>query len=203
MAMSDNAGVHRGGVRPYIWFFCITLFVFVLEVVGGKMSGSLALIADAVHSPTHIVAGALAIWAWRRGLRAGIEESLGRHKRVRKIIACLIALGALKIGWDAVLKLWSGGGEVFGWWALLVAVIGLIANAFQYNIIKHCDCEPDQALLVDIKSDFQMSVAIIASSLLIGLGAWSWLDSVLSLVAVIFFIAPNSWQLFFGGEHHH
>lgn len=200
--MSQVYNLHRGGDRPYIWFLGITFFVIVLETVGGIESGSLALIADAWgHAPVHLIVAGLAIWAWRKGQRTSSEKSLLRTKRINKIVAILIVSVALKIGWNAVFRLWAGDREVLGWWALVIAVLGLMANAVQYKIVGNCNCLQDMALLTDISSDFLMSVAIVVSSLLIGLGASSRIDAGLTLIA-IGLIIPMAWGLFRGKEHH-
>jgi cobalt-zinc-cadmium efflux system protein len=103
----------------------------VVEVVGGLVAGSLALLADAVHMLSDNVALALAlVAAWLADKPATSERTFG-YKRAEVLAALangvlLVAL-AIWIFVEAVMRL-RDPGEVLGGWMLVIALVGMVVN---------------------------------------------------------------------------
>lgn len=176
---------HRGGLSPYLKFLGVTFLIAALEIAGGLVAGSLSLISDALgHAPTHVAAAGLAIASYLVASRRTDAENHRREVRVCQVIAALIFLGAIRIGWEAVERLLSPS-PVEGWVVFVIAFLGLIGNFYQRRLLRDCDCEPDLALRDDVRSDIAMSCAVIISGASIGLGAPVVVDAAVSLAAVI------------------
>jgi len=112
--------------------FCVTSVVLVLEAVGGWLTGSLALLADAGHMLTD--AGALGIAllaAWVAARPRSTSKSFGYGRA--EILAALangLLLGAVSvtIAIESVSRIREGQGEVDAGPMLAIAVVGLFAN---------------------------------------------------------------------------
>ena len=106
----------------------LTASYTVVEVVGGVLAGSLALLADAVHMLSDNVALALAlVAAWLATKPATPERSFG-YKRAEVLAALangvmLVAL-AIWIFVEAAMRL-RDPGDVLGGWMLAIALVGL------------------------------------------------------------------------------
>src|SRR5215212_663775 len=124
-------GPERADERRVFWVLLLTGGFMVAEVVGGLLSGSLALLADAAHMLTDAGALALAWFALRLANRpADPKRSFGYHRF--QALAAFVNGAALIVitGWitvEAVKRLYSPV-EVLGGTMLVVAALGLGVN---------------------------------------------------------------------------
>ncbi|MBW1884887.1 MAG: cation transporter [Deltaproteobacteria bacterium] len=169
------------------------------EIVGGLLTGSLALLADAGHMLTDVAALSLSLFAiWLAQRPAGVEQTFGYH-RVEIIAAlangvALIAV-ALFIVVEAIERL-GNPSEVLGLPMLLVALGGLIVNLIGLFVLSgsHGDNLNVRGAWLHVLSDALGSVgAITAGALVWGLG-WYWADPVASLV-IAALVVNASWFL--------
>lgn len=120
--------------------FAVTAVFMVVEVAGGLMSGSLALLADAAHMLADVLALLMAWGAFRLGrLAADSKRSYGyRRLEVLAALANGATVVALSVGivYEAVLRL-AQPSAVQGWPMLAVAAIGLVANVATFRILDH------------------------------------------------------------------
>jgi cobalt-zinc-cadmium efflux system protein len=124
---------HRRGAdrRALATVFVLTGVFMVAEVVGGLVTGSLALLADAGHMLSDAFSLGLALFAvWLAGRPATPNRSFG-YKRA-EILAALFngtTLVAISV-WifiEAYQRLWEPP-EILGGWMLAIATIGLLVN---------------------------------------------------------------------------
>jgi len=170
-----------------------------VQVVGGLMSGSLALIADAGHMVSDAAALLLALIAYRVAARAAdAERSYGWH-RVRVLAA--LANGAtllLLVAWitiEAVSRLREPV-EVLAGPMLAVAVVGLLVNVAGALYLRGGD-QGDSNLrgaMLHVVGDLLGSVGAIAASIGIMLTGWMPLDPILS-VLVAGLVIRSAWGL--------
>jgi cobalt-zinc-cadmium efflux system protein len=125
--------------KKLLLVLCITAGVMLLEVVGGYISGSLALLADAGHMFTD-VAGLLMSWlAVRLGKRAPDSQRTYGYQRFKILAAytngVLLFFLCFVIGSEALDRLFKPH-EVHGWTMLVIATIGLITNIACLMILK-------------------------------------------------------------------
>ena len=109
----------------------LTAAYTVVEVVGGLLTGSLALLADAVHMLSDNVALALALVALWLASRPSTPERTYGYKRAEVLAALangvlLVAL-AIWIFVEAVMRLHDPG-DVLGGWMLAIAIVGIAVN---------------------------------------------------------------------------
>ncbi len=169
------------------------------EVVGGLLTGSLALLADAGHMLSDNLSLGLALFAaWLAGRPATPERSFGYQRA--EILAALfngVTLVAISI-WifiEAYSRLREPP-EVLGGWMLAVAALGLLVNAVGALILSRSEGENlnVQGALRHVIADALGSVGAIVAALVIVLTGWRYADPLVS-VAIGLLILASSWSL--------
>lgn len=177
----------------------LTAAFMVVELIGGVLSGSLALLADAGHMLTDTMALALAAVAFRVSSKpADSKRSYGYH-RFQMLAAFVNGLSLLAIvGWilfEAVRRLLSPP-EVIGMTMLIVASAGLLVNIFAFLILHGGDRENlnIRGAALHVAGDLLGSVAAITAAIVIVFTAWMPIDPILS-IAVALLILRSAWHL--------
>lgn len=169
----------------------------LVEVVGGLLSGSLALLADAGHMLTDAASLGLAWGASRAARRpADALRTYGYHRV--QILAALIngmafILLVVWIGYEAVQRLFEPV-EVLGGMMLVVAVLGLLVNIIAFWIL-HGGSQHDLNLrgaVVHVLGDLLGSVAAIVAAGVILWTGWMPIDPLLSLLVALL-ILRSAW----------
>ena len=163
----------------------------VVEVIGGVVSGSLALLADAGHMVTDFAALALA-WA---GFRVARRPATWRHTfgfdRFSILVAFVNGLTLFAIAgwivWEAAQRLLQPGDVLAGpmFW---VAVAGLVVNLVVFAMLQRADPENlnIRGAMLHVLGDLLGSAAAIAAALIIWTTGWVMADPILSaLVALL------------------
>jgi len=189
--------VGRDNERRIFIAMWLTGGFMVAEVVGGLISGSLALIADAGHMATDTAALGLAWLAFRLSQRpADTSRSYGYHRG--EVLAAFVnglAMLALVL-WilvEAVQRLFAPV-EIMGGIMLWIAVGGLLVNCVAFWLLHGGSKENlnIQGAAVHVLGDLLGSVAaIIAAGVIIWTG-WTPIDPLLS-IAVALLLLRSAW----------
>lgn len=171
----------------------------VAEVVGGILSGSLALLADAGHMLTDAAALGLSLAAFRASRRPEtVTHSYGQHRfQVLAAFlngAALIGI-ALWIATEAVQRLFAPV-PVLGGTMLVVAGLGLAVNVAAFLILHGGDHENlnMRGAALHVLSDLLGSVAAIVAAGVILTTGWTPIDPILS-VLVALLVLKSAWLL--------
>ena len=171
----------------------------VAEVIGGLLSGSLALLADAGHMLTDTVSLFLAWFAARMAHKpADTLRSYGYH---RVQILAAFSNGVffiLIVGWiayEAVQRIMNPV-EVMGDIMLVVAALGLIVNLLAFFILHGAGGKDlnIRAALLHVLGDLLGSVAAITAAVIILGTGWMPIDPILS-VFVALLILRSAWMV--------
>jgi cobalt-zinc-cadmium efflux system protein len=171
----------------------------VVEVVGGLLTGSLALLADAGHMISDNLSLGLALFAvWLAGRPETPEKSFG-YKRA-EILAALangVTLVAISI-WifiEAYSRLQEPP-EILGGPMLAIAVLGLLVNAAGALVLSRSGGENlnTQGALRHVVADALGSIGVIIAALVIVLTGWRYADPLVSVVIGALILA-SSWSL--------
>ena len=171
----------------------------VVEVIGGIISGSLALLADAGHMLTDTMALALAAFAFRVSSRPADGRRSYGYQRVQIIAAFVNGLSLLGIvGWilfEAVMRLIDPP-DVIGRTMLIVASAGLLVNIFAFVVLHGGDQDNlnIRGAALHVLGDLLGSVAAIIAALVVIRTGWMPIDPILS-VLVATLILRSAWQL--------
>ena len=177
----------------------LTGLFMIAEVIGGVVSGSLALIADAGHMLTDFASLVLAWLAFRVGRRPADWKRTYGFDRFSVLAAFVNALALFVIAawivYEAVHRLRSPG-EIAGGLMLWVAVGGLVVNVIAFVILTRGGSENlnVRAAALHVAGDLLGSIAAIVASLVIIYTGWTPIDPLLS-VLVVLLILRSAWKV--------
>jgi cation diffusion facilitator family transporter len=193
MSVAD-ADRSRAQERTALWSVVAAATLVALKLVTGLLSGSLGLIAEALHSGTDLVAALLTFLALRVAGRPPDREHPYGHGKAEHLAALgeggfLVLVSAL-IGVQALVRLVQGGdhGVDAAWWALAVVavVIGIDASraTISWRASRRWSSPALAANALHFASDLVGSVAVLAGLLLTRAGD-PWADAVAALLVAV------------------
>ena len=200
---SHGRAAHSHAPESFGWAFAIgaslnTGFV-IAELIFGYAANSLALISDAIHNLSDVIALLLA-WAaaWLAERKPTQRHTYG-YRRVSILAALfnagllLVAVGGIAV--EAVDRLYTPA-PVAGWTIVVVAALGVAINGFTALLFmrgRHGDLNIRGAYL-HMVADAGVSLGVVVAALIIMVTGWLWLDPAISLViaAVVFW---SGWGL--------
>jgi len=204
----DHAHVHEASEsnlkRVMIALVLTGTFMFV-EVVGGILSGSLALLADAGHMLTDTMALALAAAAFHVSKRPPGGSLTYGYQRFQILAAFVNGLSLLFIvGWilyEAVERFVTPR-DILGETMLVVAAAGLVVNIISFAVLHTGDQENlnIRGAALHVAGDLLGSVAAIVAAIVIIYTGWTLIDPILS-VAVAMLILRSAWSLLKRSAH--
>jgi cobalt-zinc-cadmium efflux system protein len=175
----------------------VNLGLTVLQVVGGVMSGSLALVADAIHNLSDALSLVIALFARKIARRPPDEKMTFGYARAEVVAALinyttLIVIG-LYLVYEAVLRFFEPE-EVHGWIVVWVAgaalAVDLATAALTWSLSK--SSVNIRAAFLHNLSDAMGSVAVIVGGTLILLYDWQLIDPAITLLIAGYIL----WQSF-------
>ena len=188
-----------GNMRRVVLALILTGSFMVVEIIGGILSGSLALLADAGHMLTDTMALGLAAVAFHVSKRPADRKLTFGYHRFQILAAFVNGLSLLLIvGWilfEAVQRFLSPT-EVLGQTMLVVAGAGLIVNIIAFAILHGGDRDNlnISGAAIHVAGDLLGSIAAIVAALVIIKTGWMTIDPILS-VAVAMLILKSAWML--------
>src|SRR3954454_10414636 len=188
-----------GNRRALAAVLALTAGFTVVEIIGGLLTGSLALLADAGHMLSDNLSLGLALFAaWLAQRPAAPNKSFGyRRAEILAALANGVTLVAVSV-WvfvEAYSRLREPP-EVLGTPMLLVAALGLLVNAAGATILYRSDGESlnVEGAMRHVFADALGSVGAIVAAAIIILTGWRYADPLIS-VAIGFLILGSSWKL--------
>ena len=190
------SGAHRG---PLALVLALTCAVFVLELVGAVLSGSLALLADAGHMATDALGIGLALGAVTLAQRPAAGRRTFGWQRIEVLAAGLNGLLLLGVGAYVVVEAIRRIGDppdIHAGWMLSIAGIGLVANVVSLAVLHAGQRESlnTRGAYLEVLGDALGSVAVIVAGVLIATVGWTGADVVASL-AIGALVLPRAWSL--------
>ena len=183
---SHAQGSDQGNTRRLTWAFVVIFTFMVVEVIGGVISGSLALLADAAHMLTDAFALALAISAQFFAARPADARLHFGYRRAQVLAAFVNGiLLAILLCWIVVeaVRRFANPVEIDAPLMLWIAVAGLAANAVAFAIL-HRPHERDlnmRGAILHVIGDLLGSVAAIIAALVVMGTGWTRIDPLLSI----------------------
>jgi len=203
--MNRNHDNSHSNMRRVQFALILTATFMIVEVIGGVISGSLALLADAGHMLTDSMALALAAFAFRMSAKpADARRSYG-YQRFQILAACRNGLSLLLlVGWvscEAVKRLVSPP-EVMASTMLVVASAGLVVNLIAFIVLHGGDREnlTLRGAALHVAGDMLGSAAAIIAALVIMYSGWMPIDPLLSIFVALL-ILRSAWNLVLRSAH--
>ncbi len=186
--IDPNAGDAR-----IAWAIFVNMLLTVAQVVGGILSGSLALIADALHNFSDAIALIIAFGARKIARRPADEDMSFGYGRVEVVAALInyttLIVLALYLVYEGVLRFLEPqpiNGWMVVWIAAFALVVDLVTAALTYSMSK--ESMNIRAAFLHNVADALGSVAVIVAGTLVILYEWYWVDPVVTLMIAAYIL---------------
>ncbi len=195
-AHRSTAAVHR---RRLTIVFALTAATFAVELVGGIVANSLALLADAGHLFSDVVGIGLALGAiWIGGRPASAGRTFGylRVEILAALVNAVLLLGvAVFVVVEAVRRLTTEP-DIASGPMLVVALGGLAVNALSLWLLRDAQRASlnMRGAYLEVLGDLAGSGAVVIAAIVIAVTGWRPADALAS-AAIAVFILPRAWTL--------
>jgi cobalt-zinc-cadmium efflux system protein len=186
-AISSDSRVHPSAQRNMLAVLLITAGIMIAEIIGGLLSNSLALLSDAGHMLTDILALGLSLAAMRFARRPPTPEKTFGFYRLEILAAffngILLLFISLYIFYEAYHRLIDPR-EIKGVFMLLVAAIGLVANGVGIAVLRksaHSNLNVRSAFF-HLVGDTVSSVGVIVGGIVIIVTGWHMIDPLIGIL---------------------
>jgi cation diffusion facilitator family transporter len=172
--------------------------LIILKVIAGSVTGSVALLTEALHSATDLIASIVAFFSVRAADAPADETHPYGHEKIEDMAAAiegvLILVGCGLIAFEAVLNLVRGTGVQRLGIGIAVLAISIVVNfAVSRTLKRRADLTGSPALAADaahLRTDMATSAGVLAALALVSVTGWDWLDPAIALmVAAIIGVA--------------
>ena len=177
----------------------LTLLILVVEAVGGFVSNSLALLADAGHMLTDVFAVALSLYALIQSRRPADNKRTFGYHRVTILIALLNSATLLPLSayivWEAVGR-FSQPVHIEGGIMFAVALVGLVANLL-IGLNLHGEAGSNlnvRSAVIHVMGDAAASGGVLIAALVITFTGWMSIDPILS-IGIALLVAFSGWRI--------
>ncbi len=185
--------------KPLWWALALTASYLVVEVVGAFWSNSLALLSDAAHMATDVIALVIALAAVRLSRRPPDARRSYGYARLEALGALvngllLFAVGVFILG-EAVDR-FRAPQAVAATGMLWVAGFGLLVNLIAMRLLSAGSGESlnVKGAYLEVWSDMLGSLAVIIAAVVIRFTGWTLVDPILA-VLIGLWVLPRTWVL--------
>lgn len=195
-AAGTAAAKHAGRLKLALG---LTATYMVAEVIGGLVTGSLALLADAAHMMTDVGGLALALLAIRFAAREATPQRTYGYLRMEVLSALtnavVLLLLTVYILYEAYQRFLAPP-EVLGGPMLVVAAVGLVVNLISMRLLAGGSSESlnIKGAYFEVLSDMLGSIGVIVAALLMMWKGWVLADPIIG-AGIGLFIVPRTWTL--------
>ena len=167
--------------------------LILLKVVAGTLTGSVAILTEAMHSAIDLVASLVAFVSVRKADEPADESHPYGHEKLENLSAAiegmLILVGSGVIVFEAIRRLVSGG-EVhrLGFGIAVIAVSIVVNLAVSSYLVRHAREQESPALEGDaahLLTDAATSVAVLIGLVLVQVTGAQWLDAAVALAVAL------------------
>ena len=185
--------------RPLWWAFGLTLAFLIAEVIGGILTNSLALLSDAAHMATDVIALAISLVAVRLSRKPADAKCTYGYARMEAIGAMvnglLLFAVAFYVLWEAAHR-FSEPPEVASIGMMVIASLGLLVNLIAMRLLKAGSGESLnlKGAYLEVWADMLGSLGVIIAAVLIMVTGWRVVDPIVA-VLIGLWVLPRTWTL--------
>ena len=191
--------------KPLWWAFGFTAAFLIAEVVGGLITNSLALLSDAAHMATDVIALAVSLFAVRLSRKPADARRTYGYARMEAIGAMinggLLFVVAAYILWEAIGR-FRNPPEVASGGMLVIAAFGLVVNLISMRLLKAGSGTSlnVKGAYLEVWSDMLGSVGVLIGALIIRATDWTIVDPIIA-VLIGLWVLPRTWTLLRAAGH--
>jgi cation diffusion facilitator family transporter len=196
-APADDRLNHRLKSRAAATSIASNAVLIAFKLVVGILSGSIAIISEALHSGSDLVAALIAFWSVRRAAQPPDEHHHYGHEKVENlsgvIEALLIIAAAGVIIYESVVKIIDGPELDHVWLGIGVMVVSGIANLIVskkvlYPVARRTESAALEADAAHLLTDVYTSFGVAGGLLLVKITGWPYLDPIAAMAVAVLII---------------
>lgn len=191
----SHVHIHKHEVKGknLVYSILLNVLITIAQLVGGIISGSLALISDALHNFSDVLSLGFSLFAHKLSRKkASINQTFG-YKRAELIAAFVNAITlvvvALILTYGAIERLFNQHPIQSGL-VIWLAILGIAVNGFSVLLLKK-DAKHNinmKSAYLHLLTDMMASVAVLIGGLLMKFYGWYWVDSVMTILIAVYLI---------------
>ena len=179
----------------------LNIGITIAQVIGGLVSGSMALLSDAAHNFSDVLTLIVSFVAEKlSGRERTLRQTYG-YKRAGIFAAFINAASLLIIAtvliWESVYRIIHPQ-PIAGLVVIYLAALGILLNGLSVLLIKK-DAEGNMNIrtaYLHLFTDMMTSIAVFAGGFAIKFLGWFWIDGVLS-IGIAIYLVYSSWGIFY------
>lgn len=200
MGKKEHHHHHEVSGKNLAWSIALNIGITVAELIGGLISGSMALISDAAHNFSDVISLTISYIANKLSKRSATTHQTFGYKRSEILAAFInsssLIILAIFILSEAIQRLFSPV-TISAQWVIWLAVASILVNGLSVLFIQkdaHNNMNIKSAYL-HLFSDMLTSVAVLIGGLAMKYMQWFWVDAFFSIVIAIYLLY-SSWGIF-------
>ncbi|MES2575168.1 MAG: cation diffusion facilitator family transporter [Bacteroidota bacterium] len=179
--------------KNLLFSIVLNIIITVAQVIGGILSGSLALISDALHNFSDVLSLVFSYVAHKLSRKkASVNQTFG-YKRAELIAvfvnAMTLIIVALFLVYGAIERFFNPE-EIESGLVIWLSILGIVANGLSVVMLKN-DADKNlnmKSAYLHLFTDMLASVAVLVGGLLMKYFQWFWVDSIMTLLIAIYLI---------------
>ncbi|KAB1157075.1 cation diffusion facilitator family transporter [Flavobacterium luteum] len=184
---------HEVKDKNLIFSIFLNILITVSQVIGGILSGSLALLSDALHNFSDVISLLLSLFAHRLSKKDANENRTFGYKRAEIIAAFVnsitLIIVAIFLIYEAIIR-FSNPVIISSNLVIGLSFLGIVFNGVSALILKK-DSEHNinmKSAYLHLFTDMLASVAVLIGGLLMKYFGWFWVDSVMTILIAVYLI---------------
>lgn len=199
MGAGHDHGTSTASASALTKALILTFAFLIAEIIGGLLSGSLALLSDAAHMMTDTAGLAIALAGVKIGARAPDARRTFGYKRFEilaaSVNAVLLFIAAGYILYEGYRRLIAPP-DVQSIPMFAIACAGLVVNLIAMRLLSegHQHSLNVKGAYLEVYSDMLGSLGVIAAAIVIYFTGWNWVDA-LTAIGIGLWVLPRSYAL--------
>ncbi len=187
--------IHKHEVRGknLVFSILLNLLITIAQIVGGIISGSLALISDALHNFSDVLSLGFSLLAHKLSRKKATEHLTFGYKRAELIAAFVnastLVIVAFILIYGAITR-FVNPKPIESSLVIWLALLGIIVNGLSVLLLQK-DAEHNinmKSAYLHLLTDMMASVAVLVGGLLMKFYGWFWVDSVMTIAIAVYLI---------------
>ncbi len=191
----NHVHIHKHEVKGknLVFSILLNLLITLAQIIGGIVSGSLALLSDALHNFSDVLSLIFSLIAHKLSRRkASINNTFG-FKRAELIAAFVNAATLVIVAFILIygaIERFFNPHPIESGLVIWLAVLGIVANGLSVLLLQK-DAEHNinmKSAYLHLLTDMLASVAVLVGGLLMKFYGWFWVDSIMTIAIAVYLI---------------
>jgi len=176
--------------RTALWSVCSNSGLILLKVIAGILTGSVAILTEAVHSSIDLIGSIVTFFSVRKAGEPADESHRYGHEKVENLAAAiegiLILIGSVAISFAAVRRLLEGGRDRNTAIGIGVIAFAILVNLLVSQLLARRGAQAESPALqgdaAHLRTDAISAGAVLLALILVSITGANWIDPAFALL---------------------